>query len=430
MSYKYFPASLTTRAEKGTSPKKDYKELFQETLNEQFYNASNWQTVEEETSTGEGTYRDVDVRIAHLINAETGLKLGDDWKTLLFMDLDHPIEMGRFYRFDDNYWLTINKEGLGVLTNGCTIRRCNNTLRWMDSKTGAIYKEPCCIEYMVKEPRNYMTQGSPFITPGGFLHIETQLNENTAQINENQRFLFGNPNHWTAYRVIGTGINDFRNEKTMEHSTAKVLTLDLVADFLSEELDDIVNGICDIYRNTYTVTLNHSSVTGKKGEQIQLIPTVTHNGITTERPMVWSSDNEPVASVDVNGVVTFNEIGTAKISVQILNNPAISTCQVSVTDVASDTFDIRISPDKNYILESTTQVFTVFLYKNGEKQNVPVTVSCDGNGVPLEHYKFEQPTENTFKISNRKRHDTLPVIITCTAEGVTESFEIKLKAAW
>ena len=40
-NYRYTPASLAGRAKKGTQPKQSYIDLFQETLNEQFYNASN-----------------------------------------------------------------------------------------------------------------------------------------------------------------------------------------------------------------------------------------------------------------------------------------------------------------------------------------------------------------------------------------------------
>ena len=103
-SYRYIPASLSAGAKKGNDPKSQYIDLFQETLNEQFYNSSDWWTIEEETSVGSQAYENVDVRVAHLINAETGLKLGDDWKTLLFQDVDHDIELGKHYRFDDNTW--------------------------------------------------------------------------------------------------------------------------------------------------------------------------------------------------------------------------------------------------------------------------------------------------------------------------------------
>jgi hypothetical protein len=181
-TYRFIPAAIAIRGQKDTRPKNEYIDLFQETLNEQFYNASDWWTIEEETQAGSQVYADIDVRIAHVINAETGLKLGDDWKTLLFKDIEHPIELGRQYIFDNNTWVTINSEIIKNLSGTCTIRRCNNTLRWIDEATGATYEEPCAIDYLVKEPRDYFTQGSPLTTPGGFLHIEMQLNDRSTLI--------------------------------------------------------------------------------------------------------------------------------------------------------------------------------------------------------------------------------------------------------
>ena len=253
MAYKYTNASM---AVSGKSPKNSYIEVFQRTLDDQFYNSSDWWTIKEEYPIKSKLYKDIDVRINHVINAETGLKLGDDWKTVLFKEIDHNIELGKLYSFDENVWLTVNTEVIKNLTGTCTIRRCNNTLRWIDETTGAFYEEPCCIEYLVKEPRDYSTSGSPFMTPGGFLHIELQFNDITNKIKQNQRFLFGNVQHWTCYKVVGTGINDFRNSHTYDKTTASILVLDLIANFVNDELDDIVNGIADVNTNLYAISIN------------------------------------------------------------------------------------------------------------------------------------------------------------------------------
>ena len=50
--YKSIPASMYARAKKGESPKQEYIDLFQKTLDEQFYNSSDWWTIQEETGIG------------------------------------------------------------------------------------------------------------------------------------------------------------------------------------------------------------------------------------------------------------------------------------------------------------------------------------------------------------------------------------------
>lgn len=430
--YKFIPASLRAGAQKGGVPKSDYVSLFQHTMDEQFYNASNWYTIEEETTVGSAKYSNVDVRIAHVINAETGLKLGDDWKTLLFQNVEHPIELGKLYKMNDSTWLTTNTEFIKNLTGTCTIRRCNNTLRWIDEPTGIYYTEPCCIEYLVKEPRNYATQGSPFITPGGFLHIETQLNSRSGKIKENQRFLFGNPQHWTCYKVVGTGINDFRNVATYDNMSAKILTLDLVADFVSPELDDMVNGIADVYTNVYVVTLSQESIEGMPGETIQMQVGLTYNKDTATRNILWSSSDSSVASVTSAGLVTLNSIGNCTITATVEGNPAHDTCNVAVSNTPVNITEIRLTPNTNYVLEGSTRDYTVYLYNNNIQQADTFTITCAGNSVPSANYVFAQTGANAFRISNLRRDDLSYLTVSCTSASAlyTKSYDIRLLGAW
>lgn len=431
MAYKYIPASLRAGAHKESSPKKDYIDLFQATMDEQFYNSSNWWVIGEETELGAADYEDVDVRIAHVINSETGLKLGDDWKTLLFRTVNHPVELGKQYSFEDNIWLTVNTEVAKNLTATATIRRCNNTMRWLDENTGAYYEEPCAIEYLVKEPRNYARQGSPFITPGGFLHIEMQLNERSNKIRQNQRFLFGNPSHWTCYMVIGTGVNDFRNEKTFDHYSAKVLSLDLVADFVSPELDDIVRGIADVNTNLYTLNLSHNNITGEIGKTYQLSYDIIYNGTTTQREVVWFSSDPLIASVDDYGLVTFVTEGTVEIKCQIRDNPAFDICNITVNENPMSLNEIVISPNKNYVLESTYEDFTVYLYENNVQTMDTFVITCNPNSVPVDQFIFKQLTDNAFRIGNKKRSDISYLTIKCEASsGSVTTQDIRLVGAW
>lgn len=431
--YRYIPASMGIKPRSGKSPKNVYTELFEETLRDQFYNSSNWWTIQEQTSIGSADYVDVDVRITHLINAETGLKLGDDWKTLLFSDINHPVELGKQYSFDDNIWLTTNTEIAKNLSATCTIRRCNNTLRWIDEHTGAYYEEPCAIEYMVKEPRDYFTQGSPFKTPGGFLHIEMQFNERTNKINENQRFLFGNPNHWTCYTVIGTGLNDFRNNKTYEHSSTKILSIDMIADFVNPELDDIVNGIADVHTNVYTVSLNKTSLQGAPASTVQLIPSVTYNGDSVVRPMTWVSSASPIASVSTNGLVTFVSAGSCVITANVTGNSASAICAILVTGSPVLDNEIRISPDNNYILEGSQKTYSVFLYKNDALQGDSFVITCVGGTIPSANYTFTQTDGNHFSIMNKIKDVSSSLVIHCVTTGspvYTKDYNIFLKGGW
>ena len=428
--YKYIIPDLNIRAQKATTPKDGYTDLFQETLNNQFYNASNWWTISEEITNGGEVFEDVDVRIAHVINSETGLKLGDDWKTLLFKDVDHLTELGKLYTFDDNTWLTINTEFIKNLTGTCTIRRCNNTMRWINEATGIFYEEPCAIEYMVKEPRDYLTSGSPFATPGGFLHIEMQFNERTNLIRENQRFLFGNPQHWTCYKVVGTGLNDFKNQETYDNESAKILSVDLIANFVNDELDDITNGIADVNTNLYTITLNKATAAGIPTDTIQLIPTVTYNGKSATRTVLWTTSNALIATVSTSGLVTLVANGSCNITATIDGNPADDVCVITVSATPVVNSDILITPDTNYVLEGADRTYTVYLYENDVVQVDTFTITCNRNSVPTANFTFAQLTGNSFKVTNILRDSSSYLTITCTVGAVVETFNIYLRGGW
>ncbi len=427
MAYKYTNASM---AVSGKSPKNSYIELFQRTLDDQFYNSSDWWTIKEEYPIKSKLYKDIDVRINHVINAETGLKLGDDWKTVLFKEIDHNIELGKLYSFDENVWLTVNTEVIKNLTGTCTIRRCNNTLRWIDETTGAFYEEPCCIEYLVKEPRDYSTSGSPFMTPGGFLHIELQFNDITNKIKQNQRFLFGNVQHWTCYKVVGTGINDFRNSHTYDKTTASILVLDLIANFLNDELDDIVNGIADVNTNLYAISINKESIQGNINDTVQLSTVVTYNKNTVTRNIVWASSNTKIATVNVTGLVTFKSIGNTTITANIEDNPASSTCTVITTATPAVNSDVVMSPETNYIYEGNKRQYSVYLYENGVAQTDEFTITCNPNTTLSENYIFTQDDENHFTVSNVLREVSSYLTIVCVSGSNSKSFNIYLKGVW
>jgi len=428
--YKYILSDLNIRAGKSTESKDGYVDLFQETLNNQFYNASNWWTITEETANGSAEFADVDVRISHVINSETGLKLGDDWKTLLFKDVDHSIELGKLYVFDDNTWLTINTELIKNLTGTCTIRRCNNTLRWIDESTGYFYEEPCAIEYEVKEPRNYATAGSPFILPGGFIHIQTQFNSRTNLINPNQRFLFGNTGHWVCYKIIGTGLNDFRNQTTYDNTSAQILTIDLIADAVNVELDDVTNGIADVNTNLYTITLNRATAAGVPTETIQLIPTITYNGKTVTRTVTWTTSNALIATVSTSGLVTLVANGACNITATIAGNPANDICPITVSATPVLNSDIRISPDTNFVLEGATNTYAVYLYEDDTIQADTLTITCNRNNVPAVNFTFTQTDGNHFTILNTLRDSSSYLTITCTVGAVSKTMNIYMRGAW
>jgi hypothetical protein len=242
MAYKYFTAGSPTML---NTPKDNWVNDFQDILDANFYNASDVFTIRHETFFSSGSYIDIDVRINSAIDSATGEKLGDDFKNLLFQSIDVAPKKGEKFYFDNNYWLVVNTDNIKSLAATCTIRRCNNVLRWTD-ETGNLYYEHCIIDYRMSTTRNRV-RSDPLV-PDGTIKIFTQLNTQTKTIKENQRFLFGNPNQWVAYMIYGGGISNFLNNITIDNNSSQFMELNLGKNYVNENTDNIALGIADYYK--------------------------------------------------------------------------------------------------------------------------------------------------------------------------------------
>jgi hypothetical protein len=242
MAYKYFTSSSPIRFQ---STGCYILNEFQEYVNTQFYNAPDAFVIQEEYPAASGSYINIDVRINRGISTYTGAKLGDDFKNIMFKDLAHATAVGVKYLFDNNYWLVINSEIIKNFAAGCTIRRCNNVLRWKDNN-GVLYSEPCVIDYEISRPRDEMRINNP-VMPAGYMKIYAQLNNKTKKIRGNQRFLFGPVENRICMKVFGDGVRNFLNQQTLDDSSPSLLELQVGGNYVNANTDDITLGIADAY---------------------------------------------------------------------------------------------------------------------------------------------------------------------------------------
>ena len=422
---------MTAGASINKTPKQEYIDLFQQNLYDQFYNASDVFTVQEEVSLFSGTYQNVDVRINSLFDPTTGDNVEADYRKLLFQDIDHSVDLGKYYQFDSNYWITINVDKIKSLAQTAVIKRCNNMLRWIDEDTGALYQVPCSIAPLIKENRDYSTAGSAIVVPSGMIECFVQNNSKIQKVKPNQRFLFGNSNSWVAYRLEGGGINNFNNQQTADNTSAGLVRLSLATDYVNLSTDDIVNGIANAVDNTYVLTLNQSTISGSATQTVQLVATVTLNGDTVTRSLVWTSSNTAVATVSSGGLVTLVATGSATITCQMADNSTVTdTCPVTVGASPVDNYQVIATPDSNYILEGAEKTWTVYLYKNGVQQADAFVFTLDANTVTSANYTYTLLGANSFKIKNIKKFLTDVLEVNCVSGIYSKVVSVSLRGAW
>ncbi len=427
MGMKYIDARI---AGLGTrTPKEMFREDYQENVNESFYESSDWYTIQEETVFGSEDLVNLDVRIISVISATTGVSQGDDYKKLLFKDLDHTVHIGYFYVFDSNYWVVTNTEKDKTLTPTATVKRCNNTLRWQTSD-GALYSVPCSIDYGIRENRDYSTAGSAVVNPSGLITVTTQMNDKTNQIDSSQRFLFGNSSNWTGYKVVGGGIENHNNLQTSDNDSSGVLKLTMSVDSVATT-DDLTNGVADMLHEVFTLSLSESSVDGNVAGSLDLYATVELNGSVVNETVDWSSSDVAVATVDSSGNVSFIALGSCIITASLDENSSVNdTCGVDVLSAPVSEYQVVVTPDSNKILENMDETYNVKLVLNGVDQADVFAFSVTSLDVPTDNYTFTAIDGNNFKVENLEKYLDEPLVVNCLSGIHSKNVSINLRGAW
>ncbi len=412
--------------------KDEYVEEFNQLLQEQFENASDVWTIQEEYPFASEEYRDIPVRVTHVINSATGEKRGDDYKHLLFKDLDHDTKPGWYYKFDNNTWISYNTDKIKSLAADTYIERCNNTLRWL-SDDGGLYEVPCFITELIKQTRDSIPPGANSISvPAGFTEITVQLNDKTNKIRPNQRFLFGRPGNWACFRVHGAGVQNWDNLETYNNNGFGILLLHVSINSVNDQTDDIVNGICDVKKSVYTIHINNQNVIGNIGKKIQLTSSVQLNNQTVTRPVTWLSDDENIAKVDSEtGLLTMIGLGGCEISCSLKDNPdRVDSIIINVSQSPVYDYEIFVTPDNNGIYQGKSQTYNVYLWLNGVQQSDAFVFTLNPNTIPSSNYDYAVLGSNSFSINNKKMFLTDVLNIDCVSGSHSKSISVQLKASF
>jgi len=278
MSYESYKAYLS----QSSSLMQQYKDDLQAMIDVNFDNASDIYTIQEELDRGSKIFTDTEARITHVINTDTGTKLGDDWRGLIFPSIDHSYGLGYMYQFDDNYWLTTSTDMYKFVTSSACIRRCNNTLNWYSYDINGkriLNQEPCIIDYKIS--RDLVKYGQEITLPQADIYVITQNNQNTRDIKINDRFLFdGEP-----FKVQMK--NNWQRDQTMVVDSAPLIYLSLFKDQKSP-LDDLENNIAnglpasDINNTNIIISPNNTKILQGENQEYSVCKYDFNNNILAD----------------------------------------------------------------------------------------------------------------------------------------------------
>lgn len=214
-----------------SSPNDYYREHMQALIDSQWDNTTMLYTIEEESPFASFEFKEIQVHMVHALDKSTRQKQGDDFRELIFQDIDYTVNLGAYYKFSDAYWLAINLDELNRTTKNIIVRRCNNVLKWKDFNN-KVHEYPCILEYDT-------TAASPrvdnnVITPNNRVRVIVQANDDTLPFKVNKRFIFGD----RPFKIIG--INNYMIDTI--NGKQSILYIQTQLDEISP-YDDFVNNI-------------------------------------------------------------------------------------------------------------------------------------------------------------------------------------------
>lgn len=406
------------------TPNQNWRDEQQEFINEMFDNSTivRHDVYEEGYPFDFKFVNNPDCWVSTVLDVTTGLtKNSDDYRSLYFKNINHEVGRGRYFKWQDNYWIVYETTTHELETiSTCNIRRCNNWLKWLNDK-GEVIIYPCVIEGDLTSAN---AQVAKTITQANsHIIVIVQGNQDTLSMIKNTRVMF-NHNVYKFYAINNYMQVDYIDDKT------PLLFMDFYLDMEIDE-DNVEENLADDLRSQYKIECNVEQLTGQIEDIGTIVPTVYRNNKIISNPrMEFFSSNDNIIDIDKNGNYTMKANGEAVISVRILGNE-ISTIEIPVTveDVTILNYSIIVSPTVTSLRQGLSIVLSAKLVNNLNNEiddNITLLVSGTDN---KNNYSLVDNGNNTWTLTNNLK-SKLPLILTFINSNYNAEYtmEVQLKA--
>lgn len=429
MALKYYDA---TKKIKQPNPKASYYADYAAIMDFGFENAPNviYDEIEYEKTYGKEDFELLGrVRVDTILNYNTGIILGDDYKMFVFPpEFKITPYYGMKFKWKDSYWLVINTNSYGSLSNSAEVRRCNNVLRYF-SKDGKRIYEPCIVDYTLRFTKN--EENKEIVISNNEQKVWCQRNDKTKQIKPNYRFLFGTPEQRVAFRLYGSGTKNYLNGVTMDDNSPTISEFYLDHYEVNELFDDFENGFADAYLNEVKIVINNLSSSLSVGES-DILEASVYKGqkLIPNAEIIWSVSDDSILEI-IDNKLTAKAIGQAEVIATLKNTEITTKASINVVNTpVVDEFELIVEPNVGYVLQNKSQRFNVNLYKNGVKQNDIISFQDISVGIPTGKYRIEANQDNSFVLYNKGMYMAKPVIIRCVSDKQTMDLKIMLRGLY
>lgn len=413
MSLRFFENSINSQM--AQLPNDMYRSLNQAFIEQQWDNTTARQCIYEQDMDGEWfkdfTFHKIEAWLNYVVGeTSTGTKEGRDFVQLIFECLDHPLVRGRYYKFENCYWIGDFTDRHDGVVGDMTVRRCNNFMRIVDPHNGKLFSIPCVVNYDMSSPSTQVT--THIITPNNHATVMVQGNEDTLRLfKTNTRYIFGG----RPFKLTG-----YQNaiEYSLEHDIPNLLYLDLYLDEIHPR-DDLVNQLADNGEFNYRVTIVGQDMELAQGSTGQLFADVMLNDEEVQREVQWSTSDKTIVEVSPNGAyAVVGAIGdVAVITAKV--GASEDTLTITVADESSIEAEVFIDPMISKIAEFDTAEFTVGAIYGGVEYRNPSVVNVT---LENEDYLKLEEVEGAYRLIALKRTKT-PQKMTVFVSNLSPAFE-------
>lgn len=389
MSLPYFENAVDSGYLK--NPNDYFRSLQQAAITGSFDCTSAKYTVQEQDAIGASTYHNIEVWLDYIVGTtSSGVKQGIDFTQLMFENIDHETYQGLYYIFDDNYHISYFYNKYDGLEKAIAVRKCNNSMKIVDPKNGAIFAIPCVVDYDMTSPSQQVS--SYIITPNNHAVVMVQGNEDTLRLFKlNTRYMFnGRPFKLLAYQ---NALNE-----NLSNQKPTLLYLDLYLDELHDK-DDIVNNLAYNGEFNYSISIDSDNMKLQKGANGNLTATVTVNGEEGSSDVVWNSSDPTCVIISEDGQYSvIGNTGTSAVITAVLKGNTQVGASITIEVVDSELVQPKIilSPVFDKIRQYETLTFNVeALYGSEVLANVDeVNLSLDENEEVLTNQYLTIASDN------------------------------------
>lgn len=329
MAYESYNAYLS--ATKST-PSDIYKDEFQELINAEYENTTTLKTVLHNGNS-------ISVRVIGKFNAETLSRQNENYQKIIFKIPDYVVNIGDIFEFDNAKWICTDISSTAV-SKSCTITKANNEIKVY--KNSILYKVPCIVEDITRLYSMGIDETKYIIQPSTNIVVRVPNNEVTILIRRNE-----------IYKI---GLNNYKVVDVLDIINPGLIVLKL--EWIDEE---------QVLPNYTIKILNGDNIQAYINNSLKINCEVLLNGlpIFPTPPLIYTSSNINVATINNDGVVTILSTGVVTFTVSLENDINIKdTITVEIIENEIHNYTVEISGNAS-IVKGKSSTYTAIFKDNG-----------------------------------------------------------------